>query len=204
MIGIFSRTTALYNALADETRLSILILLRAKNEINLRDLRDYLGENHIETLEHHLNMLEKAKLIQKRDSSYSLAKEGKRRLSELGVTELEAIELTREREISMRSTGHDEIASTTTLDAKMIHSLLYPEIRDPETQKNSVSRLLYNPCSDVPREVAEVLEKTALYKSMDGTERLHLGKSDLPFFDKLVNDSIILSKSAEEEVIHDD
>lgn len=54
-------------------------------------------KNGIETLEHHLNTLEKAKLIQKKDSSYSLTKEGKRRLSELGVTELEAMELTLER-----------------------------------------------------------------------------------------------------------
>jgi hypothetical protein len=32
MIGIFSRITELYDALANETRLSILILLRAKKK----------------------------------------------------------------------------------------------------------------------------------------------------------------------------
>lgn len=108
MIGIFSRTTELYDALANETRLSILILLRAKKEMDSKDLRDYLREKSIETLEHHLNILERAKLIQKRDSSYSLTKEGERRLSELGVTESEAIELTREREILIESISQND------------------------------------------------------------------------------------------------
>lgn len=113
MIGIFSRTTELYDALANETRLSILILLKANKEMDLKEIRDYLGKNGIETLEHHLNTLEKAKFIQKRDSSYSLTKEGKRRLSELGVTESEAIELTLERNPShpnLYTTSHAYLA----------------------------------------------------------------------------------------------
>lgn len=123
MIGIFSRTTELYNALANETRLSILILLGAKKEMDLKDLRDYLGEKSKEILENHLSMLEKAKLIQKRDPSYSLTKEGKRRLSELGVTESEAIELTKEREISIKSTSQNEVGSAS-LDAETIQAVV--------------------------------------------------------------------------------
>lgn len=132
MIGIFSRTTELYDALANETRLSILILLKAKKEMDSEDLRDYLGEESIETLEHHLNVLERVKLIQKRDSSYSLTKEGERRLSELGVTESEAIELTKEREILIESTSQNEVGSAI-LDAKTIRLLSYPEIWGSKT-----------------------------------------------------------------------
>ncbi len=98
MIGIFSRTAELYNALADETRLSILILARAKEKRELREFMKYLGGKSEEILEHHLNILEKVNLIQKRDTSYSLTKEGIRRLSEFGITESESIELAKERE----------------------------------------------------------------------------------------------------------
>jgi DNA-binding HxlR family transcriptional regulator len=101
MIGIFSRTTGLYNALADETRLSILILARAKEKMELREFMKYLGEKSEETLENHLNILEKVNLVQKRDTSYSLTKEGIRRLTEFGVTESEAMELVKERETSL-------------------------------------------------------------------------------------------------------
>ncbi|MBU7047964.1 MAG: hypothetical protein HXS54_16115 [Theionarchaea archaeon] len=101
MIGIFSRTTELYDALADEIRLSILILGRAKEKMEFGEFMKYLGEKDEETLEHHLNVLEKVKLIQKREASYSLTGEGIRRLSELGVTESEAIELVKERETSL-------------------------------------------------------------------------------------------------------
>ncbi len=125
MIGIFSKTTELYDALANEIRLSILILLRAKKKMDLEDLTSYLGKKSIETLEHHLKILENAKLIQKRDSSYSLTKEGERRLSELGVTEPEAIELTKEREISIESLSQNEIFPLL-LDTKTVRSL-YPE-----------------------------------------------------------------------------
>ena len=98
MIGIFSRTTELYNALADETRLSILILARAKEKMEFGEFMKYLGGKSEEILEHHLNILEKVNLVKKRDTSYSLTREGIRRLSELGVTESEAIELAKERE----------------------------------------------------------------------------------------------------------
>lgn len=123
MIGIFSRTTELYDALANETRLSILILLGAKKEMDLEDFKNYLGEKSIEILENHLSILEKAKLIQRRDPSYSLTKEGKRRLLELGVTESEAIELTKEREISIKSTSQNDVGSAI-LDAKTLQAVV--------------------------------------------------------------------------------
>jgi len=73
--------------------------------MDLTDFMDYLGEKRIEILENHLNILEKARLVQRGDSSYSLTREGKRKLSELEVTESEATELTKEREISIKSTS---------------------------------------------------------------------------------------------------
>lgn len=109
MIGIFSRTTELYNALGNETRLRILILLRAKKEMDLKNLGYFLMEENIETLENHLIILKKVKLIQKINSSYLLTKEGKRRLSELGVTGSEAIELAKERETLLKSTFQNKI-----------------------------------------------------------------------------------------------
>lgn len=58
----------------------------------------------IVTLERHLDILEKSRLMQESNSIYSLTEEGIRRLSELGVTKLEAIELTRERK-KINTTG---------------------------------------------------------------------------------------------------
>ena len=68
MVGLFSRTRELYDALGNETRLSILILLRAKKELGLGDFRNYFGEENKENLKYHLNILEKSRLIQKQDS----------------------------------------------------------------------------------------------------------------------------------------
>jgi len=102
MIGLFNKTETLYDALGNETRLGILILLRAKKEMDLKDLGNYLNESK-EVLENHLNILGKINLIQKLDSMYMLTEEGIRRLSELRVTESEAIELTKERERSIKS-----------------------------------------------------------------------------------------------------
>lgn len=139
MIGIFSKTMELYNALENETRLSILILLKAKKEMDLEDFRDYLGEESIEILENHLNMLEKVKLIQGRDPSYSLTKEGERRLSELGVTESEAIELTKEREISIKSISQNEVGSVI-LDAKTVQAVV--EVLGKIAQRKDIDEIV--------------------------------------------------------------
>jgi predicted transcriptional regulator len=139
MIGIFSRTTELYNALANETRMSILILLEAKKEMDLKDFRGYLGEKSIEILENQLSILEKVELIQKRDPTYSLTKEGKRRLSELGVTESEAIELTKEREISIKSTSQNE-AGSAILDTETVRATL--EVLGKIAQHKDIDRIV--------------------------------------------------------------
>lgn len=102
MVGLFSKTRELYDALGNETRLSILILLRAKKEMSLEDFRNYLGEENKENLKYHLNILEKSRLIQKQDSYYSLTEEGIRRLSELGIAELD-VELIEKEEFSTES-----------------------------------------------------------------------------------------------------
>ncbi|MGD2248089.1 MAG: hypothetical protein PVF58_06755 [Candidatus Methanofastidiosia archaeon] len=73
--------------------------------MDLKNLGYFLMEESIETLENHLNILKKVKLIQKNNSNYLLIKEGKRRLIELGVTESEAIELAKERETLLKSTS---------------------------------------------------------------------------------------------------
>ncbi len=196
MIGIFSRTTELYDALANETRLSILILLKAKKEMDSEDLRDYLGEESIETLEHHLNVLERVKLIQKRDSSYSLTKEGERRLSELGVTESEAIELTKEREILIESTSQNEVGSAI-LDAKTIRLLSYPEICGLETLKNSgvenleIKNHIMKGCTHrFPPELTNTGLELALYR-LNNSVFWH-------------DSSRLVSKSIEEEITHED
>jgi len=44
MIGFFSKTIELYDALGDEIRLSMLILLRAKKKLELKDFEFYLGK----------------------------------------------------------------------------------------------------------------------------------------------------------------
>lgn len=112
MIELFGKTKGLYDMLGDEKRLSILILLRAKGKLSLGYLQCYLGENPKEILRH-LNMLEKGRLIQKsKDSCYFLTEEGIRRLSELGVTKSEAIELTKEREILTESSYQHKAASS--------------------------------------------------------------------------------------------
>jgi len=103
MVGLFSKTRELYDALGNETRLSILILLRAKKEMSLEDFRNYLEKENKENLKYHLNILEKSRLIQKQDSYYSLTEEGVRRLSELGITELEAVGLIEKEEFSTES-----------------------------------------------------------------------------------------------------
>ncbi|KYK37632.1 MAG: hypothetical protein AYK19_00075 [Theionarchaea archaeon DG-70-1] len=103
MVGLFSKTRELYDALGNETRLSILILLRAKKELGLEDFRNYLGEENKENLKYHLDILEKSRLIQKQDPYYSLTREGVRRLSELGITELEAVGLIEKEEFSTKS-----------------------------------------------------------------------------------------------------
>ncbi|MGC1122125.1 MAG: helix-turn-helix domain-containing protein [Candidatus Methanofastidiosia archaeon] len=97
MIGIFNRTAQLYDALANKTRLSILILLKARDEMNLDDFTRYLEEVDTQNLGDHLGILEKAKLIRKELSTYFLTKEGRRRLTELGISKTEALELTKER-----------------------------------------------------------------------------------------------------------
>lgn len=97
MIGIFNKTAQLYDTLANETRLSILILLRAKDEMNPDDFAQYLEEVDMQNLGDHLGVLEKSKLIRKELSTYSLTREGRRRLTELGISKTEALELTKER-----------------------------------------------------------------------------------------------------------
>jgi DNA-binding transcriptional ArsR family regulator len=156
MIGIFSRTTELYNALANETRMSILILLEAKKEMDLKDFRDYLEEKSIEILENHLSILEKVELIQKRDPTYSLTKEGKRRLSELGVTESEAIELTKEREISIKSTSQNE-AGSAILDAEAVRAAV--EALGKIAQNKDIDRIVEILHSEKSKEPYLVHEK---------------------------------------------
>ena len=137
MIGIFSRTTELYDALADEIRLSILILARAKEKMEFGEFMKYLEEKNEETLEHHLNILEKVKLIQKKDASYSLTGDGIRRLSELGVTESEAIELVKERETSLEFeslnkailiSGSHQMGKTAAIEAALSKMALHEYI----------------------------------------------------------------------------
>ena len=156
MIGIFSKTTELYNALENETRLSILILLKAKKEMDLEDFRNYLGEESIEILENHLNILEKVRLIQKRDPSYSLTKEGERRLSELGVTESEAIELTKEREISIKSISQNEVGSVI-LDAKTVQAVV--EVLGKIAQRKDIDEIVEMLCSEKSKEPYLLHEK---------------------------------------------
>jgi len=182
MIGIFSRTTELYDALANETRLSIFILLRAKKEMDSKDLRDYLREKSIETLEHHLNILERAKLIQKRDSSYSLTKEGERRLSELGVTETEAIELTREREILIESISQNEV-DLAILDTKTIRKPLHSTFHSPYYSPYYIDGIVEMIQGEKPKE-------PYLYK-LHGSVLWH-------------NNSRLVLKSTEEGITHDD
>lgn len=129
MVGLFSKTKRLYDALGDERRLSILILLRAKKEMNLEDIGSCLGEESKEILEPQLNILENSKLIQKSGSAYSLTAEGIRRLSELGVTESEASELAKERETLKDLASQDQVFPMV-IDNKITYALAYPIERE--------------------------------------------------------------------------
>lgn len=102
MIGFFTKTRELYNVLGDETRLSILILLRTRR-MSLEDIKNYLGRKPNEMLDYHLNILGKNRLIQKSGVFYFLTEEGISRLSELGITTSEAVKLAKEREALMTS-----------------------------------------------------------------------------------------------------
>lgn len=157
MIGLFNKTGKLYDALGDETRLSILILLRAKKEMNLEVLTYYLGEENKETLEYHLSILEETKLIQKKDSNYSLTKEGTRRLSELRVTESEAIELTKERELSIKSAQNE-------VDSVILDDRTFLEV-EPEIQEKILA-LLNDENSDIRLKALDYL--TAIVKRDSG------------------------------------
>jgi DNA-binding transcriptional ArsR family regulator len=127
MIGLFGKTAQLYDVLANKTRLIILILLDAESEMDLADFIQYLGEDDLQNLGAPLKLLEKASLIHKRLSKYSLTGEGERRLAELGISRVEAIELAKERKDFMKSAYNNQPNEHLTADCRLE---LPAELRD--------------------------------------------------------------------------
>jgi hypothetical protein len=86
----------------------------------------------------------------------SLTKEGKRRLSELGVTESEAIELTKEREISIKSTSQNE-AGSANLDTETVRAVV--EVLEKIAEGKDIDRILEILHSEKSKEPYLVHEK---------------------------------------------